>query len=98
MAAASSSPPLTRAESGKSTAANGMPKPRGESPLHRIRPQLSCRAIVKVLVTGGAGFIGSSLADRLLERGMSVRTLDNFATGRRSNLQPLEGEVEAIEG
>jgi UDP-glucose 4-epimerase len=51
-----------------------------------------------VLVTGGAGFIGSHLAARLLERGMAVRILDNFATGRRSNLQALEGEFEAIEG
>jgi UDP-glucose 4-epimerase len=51
-----------------------------------------------VLVTGGAGFIGSHLAARLLERGMAVRILDNFATGRRSNLRALDGEFEAIEG
>lgn len=53
---------------------------------------------VKVLVTGGAGFIGSHLALALLERGYSVRILDNFATGRRSNLHALDDDVEVIEG
>jgi nucleoside-diphosphate-sugar epimerase len=53
---------------------------------------------VRVLVTGGAGFIGSNLAADLLRRGFSVRILDNFATGRRSNLDALEGEADVIEG
>jgi UDP-glucose 4-epimerase len=53
---------------------------------------------VKVLVTGGAGFIGSHLASSLVEQGFSVRILDNFATGRRSNLHALSDDVEAIEG
>ena len=39
---------------------------------------------MRVLVTGGGGFIGSHLAEHLLERGYRVRILDNFATGRRS--------------
>lgn len=42
----------------------------------------------KVFITGGAGFIGSHLADRLLARGDAVYVIDNYATGRRDNLKP----------
>ena len=51
-----------------------------------------------VLVTGGAGFIGSNLVEALLERGDEVRVLDNFSTGSRRNLAALGGEVEVVEG
>jgi nucleoside-diphosphate-sugar epimerase len=51
-----------------------------------------------VLVTGGAGFIGSNLVHALLERGDTVRVLDNFATGNRANLAGLEDDVEIVEG
>ncbi len=50
------------------------------------------------LVTGGAGFIGSSIAETLLAKGERVRILDDFSTGRRSNLEGLTGKVEVIEG
>ncbi|HEX2681108.1 MAG TPA: SDR family NAD(P)-dependent oxidoreductase, partial [Candidatus Dormibacteraeota bacterium] len=43
------------------------------------------------LVTGGAGFIGSHIVRRLLSEGYSVRVLDNFATGRHSNLEGVAG-------
>ena len=49
-------------------------------------------------MTGGAGFIGSNLVERLLTDGYEVRVLDNFATGRRENLTALGGEVEIVEG
>jgi nucleoside-diphosphate-sugar epimerase len=51
---------------------------------------------LKALVTGGAGFIGSNLALALLARGHDVRLLDNFSTGHRANLEPLDAEV--VEG
>jgi UDP-glucose 4-epimerase len=46
---------------------------------------------VKVLITGGAGFIGSHLADRLLDEGHEVLVIDNYATGRRDNLTERDG-------
>jgi nucleoside-diphosphate-sugar epimerase len=53
---------------------------------------------MKVLVTGGGGFIGSHLVRRLLSDGHDVRVLDSFATGRRENLLDVRDDVELIEG
>jgi UDP-glucose 4-epimerase len=55
---------------------------------------------VKILVTGGAGFIGSHLTDRLVVDGHHVTVLDNFSTGARTNLSHLENspQVQIIEG
>ncbi len=50
------------------------------------------------LVTGGAGFIGSNLAHRLVEMGRTVRVLDNFSTGRPENLASIRSSIELIEG
>ena len=49
------------------------------------------------LVTGGAGFIGSHIVDRLLADGYRVRVLDNFSTGKRENL-PNSGDLDIITG
>ena len=51
-----------------------------------------------VLVTGGAGFIGSHLVDALVERGARVRVLDNLSTGRRANLRSESDRIEFFEG
>jgi UDP-glucose 4-epimerase len=51
-----------------------------------------------VLITGGAGFIGSHAAEALLADGESVRVLDNFTTGRRENLAGMAGSLDVIEG
>ena len=53
---------------------------------------------MRCLVTGGAGFIGSNLADALLERGDEVTILDDLSTGRRSNIEgALAGGAELLE-
>jgi nucleoside-diphosphate-sugar epimerase len=51
-----------------------------------------------VLVTGGAGFIGSNLADELIRQGAKVRIIDNFATGYRENLDEIAGNFDFVEG
>jgi UDP-N-acetylglucosamine/UDP-N-acetyl-alpha-D-glucosaminouronate 4-epimerase len=53
---------------------------------------------MKVVVTGGGGFIGSHIADRLCAEGYEVQILDNFSTGRRENILHLLDDVELIEG
>jgi nucleoside-diphosphate-sugar epimerase len=52
----------------------------------------------KVLVTGGAGFIGSNIADELIRQGAKVNILDNFVTGFRENLDEINGDFNFIEG
>jgi nucleoside-diphosphate-sugar epimerase len=52
----------------------------------------------RVLVTGGAGFIGSHLVEALLARGAAVRVLDNLETGRIENLAAVRNRIELIEG
>lgn len=53
---------------------------------------------MRVLITGGAGFIGSHLADAIIARGDEVVTLDNLSTGSLSNLEHLKGRIKMVDG
>lgn len=50
------------------------------------------------LITGGAGFIGSNIAKRLVRDGESVRVIDNFSTGKRNNIDEIKDKIDIIEG
>lgn len=52
----------------------------------------------RVLVTGGAGFIGSNLAEELISQGARVSIIDNLTTGFRENLEEIKGDFDFIEG
>jgi nucleoside-diphosphate-sugar epimerase len=54
--------------------------------------------MAKYLVTGGSGFIGSNIVKKLLEKGESVRILDDFSTGKKENIKDVLGSVELVEG
>ena len=53
---------------------------------------------MRAFITGGAGFIGSHLADALIARGDSVTILDNLSTGSKKNIAHLEGKITVHEG
>jgi len=57
-------------------------------------PSIIMKPMAKYLVTGAAGFIGSSLVRVLLERGEQVRGIDNFSTGRRENLNEVMKQID----
>jgi len=52
----------------------------------------------KILITGGAGFLGSHLYEKLLTDGYRVRILDSFASGRESNLETIQKNMELVRG
>jgi UDP-glucose 4-epimerase len=53
---------------------------------------------MRVLVTGGAGFIGSHLVEALVARGAQIRVLDDFSTGKHENLAKVEDQIQILEG
>jgi UDP-glucose 4-epimerase len=53
---------------------------------------------MRVFITGGAGFIGSHLADHYVNAGHQITLLDNFSTGSRANIAHLDGKVSTIDG
>jgi nucleoside-diphosphate-sugar epimerase len=56
------------------------------------------RKVTTYLVTGGAGFIGSNIAETLVKDGHRVKVLDNFDSGRRDNLEAFKDDIEICEG
>ena len=53
---------------------------------------------MKALITGGAGFVGSHLAEALVRKGHRVRVLDDFSSGRHENHRHLQGDLTVLEG
>jgi nucleoside-diphosphate-sugar epimerase len=71
---------------------------RGRRPAAHRSKERSCMPRANILVTGGAGFIGSHLATRFCELGHAVRVFDNLATGKRENLAAVAERIEFVEG
>jgi len=64
---------------------------------HGLQVSTGGEEMALYLVTGGAGFIGSSMVRGILQRGGRVRVLDNFVTGHRSNLADVLQQIELCE-
>src|SRR5215468_5360877 len=77
----------------------GLPPRRafdGRAALHKIKTEEWIT--MRYLVTGGAGFIGSNIVDELVRRGHDVVVLDDFSSGKRTNLEQVAGKVDLQAG
>ena len=100
---------LNSAIAGETDALYDAPRRAREGSTHGSRPRVASGECLcgregttglRYLITGGAGFIGSHVADALVTRGDEVVILDDFSTGRRENLQhlPSNGAVDLVTG
>jgi nucleoside-diphosphate-sugar epimerase len=71
---------------------------KGEEFLPFIFPLQNMNLTANVLVTGGAGFIGSNLAEELIQQGAKVKIIDSLITGFRENLEEINGDFDFIKG
>src|SRR2546422_11598696 len=71
---------------------------RGKKYTRHHGPVRALAACVRYLVTGGAGFIGSHLVERLVRDGAEVTVLDDLSTGRRENLRMVRDRIRFIRG
>src|ERR1041384_7368077 len=71
---------------------------RGKTYTRRYGPVRALTHRVRYLVTGGAGFIGSHLVERLVQSGAEVTVLDDLSTGRRENLRNVRDRIRFIRG
>src|SRR4029079_11853028 len=82
----------------RGSSAASRPTPAATDPVDCGASRGGTLAMGLYLVTGGAGFIGSSIARALIARGDGVRIIDNFSTGKRENLAEIADRIELLEG
>lgn len=91
---------MAQAETGKERSSNSKYAPNyalDASGPHAVLSRYYTKCMAVYLVTGCAGFIGSSLAEELVQRGETVRGLDNFETGKPENLETFRDRIEFVE-
>src|ERR1700730_6656200 len=72
--------------------------PPQEKNYNTFEPKTNMALTGKVLVTGGAGFIGSHIASALATNGARVRIVDDLSTGHRENIEEIKGDIDFVQG